>query len=381
MNQTDVIWTDPAEAVRHDAAEGPLMLFAPDVLQRTARRFQAGFDGLVTYAVKANPEPSVIANLSAAGITAFDVASVEEMTLIRRLVPGAALHYNNPVRSRAEIRSAVNLGVASYSVDDAGELAKLVSEVPRRGVEVAVRFKLPVTGAAYDFGDKFGATPQEAAPLLRAVAQARFTPSLTFHPGTQCTDADAWVSYIDAAAEIARAAGVPLARLNVGGGFPARRNVADAPALEDMLAAIGRAARVAFGSAVPTLICEPGRAMVAESHALVTHVKAIRASGAVFLDDGIYGALSEAPLMGTTDRITTLAPDGTPRSGSAQARVVFGPTCDSVDRLPGTPGLPADLAEGDALVFRGMGAYGAVTATRFNGYGALRHATVRTLDG
>ena len=381
MNQADVIWNDPTEAVRHDAGDGPLMLFAPDMLQRTARRFQAGFEGFVTYAVKANPEPSVIANLAAAGVSAFDVASVEEMTLIRRLVPGAALHYNNPVRSRAEIRRAVNLGVASYSVDDAGELAKLVAEVPPAGVEVAVRFKLPVSGAAYDFGEKFGATPQEAAPLLRAVAQAGFTPSLTFHPGTQCPDAHAWVSYIDAAATIAREAGVALARLNVGGGFPARRNLADVPQIEDILSAIARAARAAFGSARPALICEPGRAMVAEGHALVTHVKAIRESGAVFLDDGIYGALSEAPLMGTTDRIAALAPDGTPRSGPAQARVVFGPTCDSVDRLPGTPQLPADLTEGDALVFLGMGAYASVTATRFNGYGALRHATVRTLDG
>ncbi len=75
------------------------------------------FRGLVTYAVKSNPEEVVIENLSAAGIRGFDVASPVEMRLIRRLAPDAAMHYNNPVRARAEIAVAVELGVKSYSVD------------------------------------------------------------------------------------------------------------------------------------------------------------------------------------------------------------------------------------------------------------------------
>jgi ornithine decarboxylase len=60
-------------------------------------------------------------------------------------------------------------------------------------------------------------------------------------------------------------------------------------------------------------------------------------------------------------------------------RTVFGPTCDSLDRLPGEPALPEDAAEGDAVLFHGMGAYSGTTATRFNGFGALTVATVSRL--
>ena len=57
-------------------------------------------------------------------------------------------------------------------------------------------------------------------------------------------------------------------------------------------------------------------------------------------------------------------------------RIVFGPTCDSVDRLPGDIPLPGDIAEGDFVVIHGMGAYSTVTNTRFNGFGELSVATV-----
>ena len=60
-------------------------------------------------------------------------------------------------------------------------------------------------------------------------------------------------------------------------------------------------------------------------------------------------------------------------------RVVFGPTCDSVDRLPGEVPLPGDLEEGDFIVFHGLGAYSTATNTHFNGFGQLEIATAMTL--
>ena len=374
----DIIPATPAEALRTDRGEGPVLLFAPNVLQAMARRFQDGFDGLVTYAVKANDAEDVITNLSSAGIRAFDVASPAEMAAVRRIVPDAVLHYNNPVRTVREIEAGMAAGVASWAVDSQAEFAKIAARVPAEGTEIAVRFKLPVPGAAYDFGEKFGATPQEAGELLRAVAAAGFIPAMTFHPGTQCPDGAAWAAYIEAAARIADAAGVRLARLNVGGGFPARRMDADAAALEAIFDTIGASLHAAFATP-PALVCEPGRAMVAECEALLSRVKAVRASGAVFLDDGVYGGLAEHLVMGVSDRIRVLDPAGRPRSGAPVPRTVFGPSCDSLDRLPGDVPLPADTAEGDAVIFLGMGAYGLVTSTRFNGYGALRQLTVHDL--
>ncbi|MDG4647402.1 type III PLP-dependent enzyme [Roseibacterium sp. SDUM158017] len=369
----------PLAFLQAEVPDDPVLFLSPEVLHATARAFIEGFPGLVTYAVKANPSEAVLENLARAGVTAFDVASPAEIALVRGLLGEAALHYNNPVRSTAEIAMAREHGVASFSVDDPDELDKLIAAGLPRGTEVAVRFKLPVAGAAYDFGAKFGAPPEAASVLLAQAAAAGFVPSLTFHPGTQCTDPEAWAAYVAAAARIARASGVTLARLNVGGGFPSRRMKGDRPGLGAIFDAISGAVRAAFGTSAPALLCEPGRAMVAEAVSLAVRVKSIRNGTHVYLNDGIYGALAEQPLMGMTDRIDVVSPKGAPRSGAPVARTLWGPTCDSLDRIPGAVPLPSDLAPDDYLLLHGMGAYSTATVTRFNGYGGLRLATVRSL--
>ena len=108
----------------------------------------------------------------------------------------------------------------------------------------------------------------------------------------------------------------------------------------------------------------------------VARVKAVRDDTHVFLNDGVYGSLTELPLIGVIDRMEVLSPEGERRQGAAQGRIVFGPTCDSVDRLPGEIPLPADIAEGDFVIVQGMGAYSVVTNSRFNGFGELGMVTV-----
>ncbi len=376
MGLSKTIWATPSDYLRTHAPEHPVLFFSPSTLQSTARRFIKGFPGLVTYAVKSNPDEGVLANLVAAGVKGFDVASPVEMDTIARIAPGAAMHYNNPVRSRTEILHAVKAGVKSYSVDSHSELVKLGELVPADGVEISVRFKLPVEGAAYNFGAKFGATEELAAELLTLAAQLGFTPSLTFHPGTQCTDPHAWDKYIRAAAGIARKADVKIARLNVGGGFPSHRLNEEMPQLETTFDLIGRVAREAFGDDMPALVCEPGRGLVAESYSLVTRVKAIRDDAHVFLNDGIYGGLSELHLVGVINRIAVFGPEGTKREGSTVLRTVFGPTCDSVDKLPSDLAFPETMEEEDHVIFYGLGAYSLATATQFNGFGQITVETV-----
>jgi ornithine decarboxylase len=375
MGLSKTIWTTPTEYLRTIQPENPVLFFAPQALQAMAKRFMDGFPGMVTYAVKSNPGEEVVENLAAAGLRGFDVASPFEIALIRRLVPDAALHYNNPVRAKHEIAFAVAHNVDSYSVDSASELEKLIAMVPL-GREIAVRFKLPVSGAAYNFGAKFGATVQLAVTLLQRVAEAGFVPSICFHPGTQCTDPAAWDAYIRAAAQITRDAGVKIGRLNVGGGFPSHRVTDILPELEAIFALIDRVATEAFGDARPMLICEPGRALVGDAFVLADRVKAVRDDAHVFLNDGVYGALTELPLIGLVDRLTVMTAAGVVRNAPVEGRIVFGPTCDSVDRLPGEVPLAGDIAEGDYVVFHGMGAYSTVTNTRFNGFGELQLATV-----
>ncbi|MHA7873940.1 type III PLP-dependent enzyme [Roseivivax sp.] len=376
MVRQERIFSDETAHLAATRPEGPVLYFRPGALSARARAFRAGFPGEVTYAVKANPARAVLETLAAEGIAAFDVASPEEIDWLASVLPGAALHYNNPVRAKAEIAHARRLGVRSWSVDRPGELAKL-GEL--RGQEVSVRLKLPVKGAAYEFGAKFGADPEAAVLLLVAAAEAGARPSICFHPGTQCADPAAWVAYIEAAARVAREAGVRLSRLNVGGGFPAARGGAE-PDLGAIFTAIGETVARAFGPEAPALLCEPGRALVADAASLAVPVKAT--SGAsVFLADGIYGHLAEWRDLSAGGGVTCLSPEGRPRQGPMRPRIVFGPTCDSLDRLPEPLPLPEDLAEGDYLVIPGMGAYSSAIATAFNGYGRAETVTLSGAGG
>lgn len=378
MNITSDIWNTPEDYLRSRSPDQPVHFFAPIVLQDQAKKFIDGFNGLVTYAVKANPERPVISNLVAAGITAFDVASPNEIRLLREIAPDATLHYNNPVRSKSEIRFAYDAGVKSYSVDGFREFNKICKIIPVDGVEISVRIKLPVSGAVYDFGSKFGATPEKAIKLLRRVKAMGFIPSITFHPGTQCEDPHAWRAYITEAAAIARAASVTLKRLNVGGGFPGT-TANGVPDLARFFTLIDQTIEAEFGEHHPALVCEPGRAMVSGSFTLATRVKSVNDNGDVFLNDGIYGGLSEFPVLDVARAFKVFTPSGQHQNETNTPTQVFGPTCDSLDVLPGKLNLPENITDDDYVVFENMGAYVKGVTTNFNGYGQIETVTVISL--
>lgn len=369
------VYGTPEEYLRHCRPELPVYFMDPRQLSATLAQFQRGFPGAVTFAAKANPSPRVLMRMLRDGIDGFDVASVPEIRDLRRLSASVPLHYNNPVRSRSEVAQALALGVRSFAVDSLVELDKLP---PRPDIEVSVRLKLAVPGAKYDFGSKFGTDPEQAAELLGLVAARGMQPSLTFHVGTQCEHAQAYATYIATAAQVAGDAGVALHRLNVGGGFPARR-LGYVPDLPAIFASIEDATRKHFGKDMPKLLCEPGRALVADAFALAVQVKSVREDGSVFLNDGLYGGLSEFMVMDMPRRTEVITPAGRRRRGASRLRRVFGPTCDSVDEIRSGLDLPDTLAEGDYILFHGMGAYVTSLATQFNGYGAFVSATVRDL--
>ena len=369
--QSSWIWNTPnAHFIRHFPDE-PIGYFSPDALKSKMSIFQSGFDGILSYAVKANPHPDVLRCLTQNGVSVFDVASPAEIEMVRRIAPTAKLNYHNPVRSVQEIAKAKLQGIASWSVDALSELDKL-GYLPE-GSEIAVRIKLSVAGGLYNFGEKFGAEPAQAVPLLKAVVARGLGPAITFHPGTQCLSPGAWESYIKAASKIAQDAGVRLQTLNVGGGFPGDRGAKPVD-LKVIFNRIKAAKERYFSDHNPVLICEPGRGLVADAFALVLRVKNMRPNGAVVLNDGIYGALAEWRDMPPVHprHITVFNPKGAERRGKPAPRVIFGPTCDSLDRLSDPLALPADIAEGDFVLIQGTGAYSAVLTSRFNGYGCAK---------
>ena len=363
----------PKQYIASRTPDLPILFFNPIALRNRLDVFRKGFPGLVTYAVKANDAPEVLENLSMAGLQTFDVASPAEIMQVRGLCPDATLHYNNPVRSIGEIQLGIKAGVASWSVDCMSELDKLVQNGV--GGEIAVRLHLPMGGSAYNFGEKFGACPDDAVKLLRRVAEAGHQTAMTFHVGTQCTDGSAWEQYIAACYDIALRANVSLTRLNVGGGFPAHRSNF-APDLPSVFSSISEAAASIFYAEAPTLVCEPGRAMVSECYQLLVRVKGKKMGNILYLNDGIYGAMAEWRDIGPIKRLEVIRPSGDTITSPCTDFTVFGPTCDSLDRLPGSIALPRTIRDGDYILISGMGAYSNATCTPFNGYGAVERVTI-----
>ena len=375
-------YADAMDVARRQMPDEPVFCFDRSALADRVNAFLTGFPGESSYAVKSNPDPEVILTLAGAGLKIFDVASLKEIETVRRIAPRARLHYHNPIKARAEIAKAYETyGVRRFSADSVGEIEKILAVTGGDPtVEIAVRFCLASAGnAVHEFSSKFGARPQLAAELLRMVVDAGLKPVMTFHPGSQCTDPEAYRRHIETAGEIARAAGVHLMTLNVGGGFPSDYVPSRAPALSEYFRVILDAVRTSFGEVnPPKLECEPGRGLVAGSMSLLTRVKLVKSElGQVFVNDGIYGGLMECYQAPKLQPFVRVIRDGRVLEGATTPFIVFGPTCDSLDRLPNPAELPADIREDDYLEFANLGAYGAATSTVFNGFGGAKIVSVK----
>ncbi len=123
------------------------------------------------------------------------------------------------------------------------------------------------------------------------------------------------------------------------------------------------------------LRCEPGSALVTFGGGVLTQVLLVK-EGALYLNDGIYGALGELLHSKFQPPTELYTPAGDRRSAAPRAFRVFGPTCDSFDVSPVPFTVPGDVAEGDWLFLASMGAYSTPLITDFNGLGAHEFAII-----
>lgn len=366
-------YKDTATLIAEEHPDWPSFLFSEAQLRKSAHTFKEGFDGLVTYAVKANPSDHIIAILADEGLKAFDVASPNEMALVKRLAPNAALHYNNPIKSRREIEAAWNTyGVKSFAIDNMAQLEQLAAIVPPSpDVEVTIRFKAGKARKAYDFGTKFGVSEPGAIEIAAMVKAMGYSASLCFHVGSQCEEVFAYERHIAAAGRIAQRSGIELTRLNIGGGFPAPYPSSGAPPLAAYFETIRKATKKTFGDTPPQMIVEPGRAMVTPSTSILLRVKHQRAGVSVYLNDGAYGSLMEVKFMPILPPIRVWR-GAEVISEPTKPFTIFGPTCDSYDVLPQIFELPESIQEDDYIEFGLMGAYSQASTTDFNGFSDRR---------
>src|SRR5690606_28706424 len=162
-------------------------------------------------------------------------------------------------------------------------------------------------------------------------------------------------------------AGVVVERLDVGGGFPSRyTNEHPAPLGEFMQVIREGVDRLPVGNQF-RLMCEPGRALVAEAESLIARVDARRGNN-LYINDGAYGMLFDAAHLGFVFPTRLVSREPAPGEGQTGFEL-WGPTCDSIDHMRGPFMLPDSVREGDYIEIGNIGAYGRAISGKFNGYG------------
>jgi len=321
--------------------------------------------------------PRVLRALWAGGVRHFDCASLGEVGLLRKLLPAAEIHFMHPVKARPAIHEAFHrYGVTDFALDSADELAKILQETVPVGLVgdpptlgLFVRLALPKGGAVYDLSGKFGAPLQEAVDLLCAARPHAARLGISFHVGSQCLEPGAYTRAIALAGEAIARCGVDVDIVDVGGGFPVSYPGMAPPPLGDYIAAIDAAA--AELPAAVRLWAEPGRALVAGGGSVVVQVQ-LRRGDTLFVNDGVYGSLNDAGALGLRFPARCIRLGEADRVDEELADFeLFGPTCDSADRMRGPFRLPADMREGDWVELGQLGAYGACLRTQFNGFGRV----------
>lgn len=352
----------------------PVYVLFPKRFAVAAKRFLDAFPGDTLYAVKANPAPPVLDLVYAAGIRHFDTASLREIQAVRERFPDANCHFMAPVRLPGAAKVAFEkYGVTDYVVDCDFELDKLLAEVRQpKKLRIFVRIATPLGGAVLELSSKFGTPPEEAARLLKRVVEAGAAPCITFHVGSQCLSPFSYAQAVEMARRASAIAGVKIEALDIGGGFPGPYAGNDVPPYHWYFDTI-RESLAELGSQPIPVLCEPGRALVAEGVSLITQV-VLRKGDKLYINDGIYGSFDELTLPGWNAdypvRVFTLDSKGRalPLPGDHRPFRVYGPTCDTLDVLPRPLMLADSIAPGDFIIFDAIGAYSIAVRTNFNGF-------------
>jgi ornithine decarboxylase len=361
-------YASAAALIAAQKPERPVLGVRPHAAGRAARWFIENFPGDVAYAYKANSSVFLLGALYGAGIRHFDVASLAELE-DAVTIPGVHLHFMHPVKSRLAIRRAYELGVRTFSLDSEDELRKIHDETGgARDLALFVRIAVPAKNSRVPLERKFGITGAKAARLLVKARQVAADLGICFHVGSQTTTPDAYVTALAEVHRLIVKAGVVVDRLDVGGGFPSCYPDSEPAPLAAFVETI-----VAGIDSLPVrdnvrIMCEPGRALVAEAESLIVRVDARRGDD-LFVNDGAYGTLYDAAHLGWVFP-TRLVSRPTRADDPLVPFSFYGPTCDSIDFMKGPFMLPASVREGDYIEIGNIGAYGRAIGGRFNGYGS-----------
>jgi ornithine decarboxylase len=348
--------------------ERPVYCIRKKSIHIASKKFQNKFPGKILYAVKTNPHPEVLETIIESGIKDFDVASIKEIEAIKKISPDAKCSYMHTVKSRENIKEAYfNYNIKAFSLDTKDELIKIIETTNRaKDLELFVRVAVSNEHAEIDLSKKFGALTSEAIGLLRLTKQYAKKVGISFHVGSQCMHPISYAKGIADIGNIIKKTKIIPDYINIGGGFPAIYPDLVPQSLDSYFEEIKRSLSNLKLEKLPEILCEPGRALVAESGSTIVRVN-LRKKQKLYINDGTYGTLFDA---GTPNMVypSRLIKSGKTISKKLTAFDFYGPTCDSMDYMKGPFLLPNNIKENDYIELGQVGAYGLTFRTQFNGF-------------
>ena len=358
------------ELINQLKPEKPVYCIRKKSVLTASNFFQKNFPGEILYAVKTNPHPVVIKTLLESGINQFDVASVEEIKQVRKFSSSAKCSFMHTIKSPESIKRAYfEFGIKTFSLDTKEELIKIINNTDNaKDLELFVRIAVSNEHAEIDLSKKFGALNSEALGLLRLAKQYAKKVGLSFHVGSQCMHPISYAKGITEIGNIIKKTKIIPDYINVGGGFPSIYPDLVPDNLIAYFNEIKKSLENLKIENMPKIICEPGRALVAESGSTIVRVN-LRKKQNLYINDGTYGTLFDA---GTPNIVypSKMIKENSSKiiSKKMTAFSFFGPTCDSMDYMKGPFVLPNNIRENDYIELGQLGAYGLTFRTHFNGF-------------
>ena len=354
----------------------PAYIYAANPIRDRFRAFSHAFRhrrALFCYALKANSNLAIVRLLAAEGAGADTVSGGEISRALAAGVPPQRIVLAGIGKTDEEIRQALTVGILQLNVESVPELLR-IDEIARamgRRAPVALRVNPDVAAETHDHistgrrDDKFGIDYALAGDVYRLAAglEGIAPVGLHLHIGSQITELASFERAYARAVDLFRelqAAGLPLRRLDLGGGFGVRYRDEQAIDPRELAALVDRLT----GTLDCELIFEPGRLFVAEAGVLLTAVLYLKETDTrrfLVLDAGM-NTLIRPMLYGARHEILPVRDAG---EGELIPMDVVGPICESTDVFARGRHLPS-LGRGDLVVLTGAGAYGAVMASNYN---------------
>ncbi len=366
----------PLEAIAQVVGT-PFYVYSAGAMRARLVEFQEAFaarPALFCYAIKANHNLAVIRTLARAGAGADTVSGGEIERALRAGVDPARIVFAGIAKTDDEIRFALRTGVLQLNVESVPELLRIDAVARELEMQAPVAFRINPDVDAGTLskistgrkGDKFGVPFEEAGDLyaLAASLTGIRPEGLHLHIGSQITRLEPFAVAYRRGIELLRtirAAGIPLRRLDLGGGFGVRYRDEE-PVPPSAFAALVQGLTVGLDV---ELVFEPGRALVAEAGALVASVIYRKESGGrrfLILDAGM-NVLIRPALYDAWHEVLPLAEPAL--EAHIEPMDVVGPICESSDIFGRDRYLPL-LDAGDRVAFLSAGAYGSVMSSDYN---------------